>query len=162
MSADTNKELTEREIKMSTFLDDEESPESFVNQLEMVKWETEPQAKQTYDDINKDSVHGNLTEIELNVLLFGEDFISGIASLKSLINDPVIGNYFLPDNITQGILRTKGSLLALSNSREGFFRKLKASRILKKELSYDDGLFPREKSQSEKGGMFQFFNRNKK
>ncbi|KKN48626.1 hypothetical protein LCGC14_0651250 [marine sediment metagenome] len=107
---------------------DGNKPEDIESTLQMQKWETEPEAVKEHADINKDTVLGNLDNVEMVAINLGEEFITSMTALRSMMNDEDIAEYFFPKELILSQLRAKASILALSNSKEGFLRKLKVTR----------------------------------
>jgi len=108
------------------------------NQLKLRQWEIEPYAQKGWDDISKDSVLGNLDFGQSVAISLGEDFYSCLEALRSIQSNEYVANYFLPDSLLDSVLRKKASILALSNSKEGFLRKLLRTTLSGKSISFED------------------------
>ena len=145
--ADDEKDIEDLELRQT------ETKEYFESTLELDKWKIEPSAKIRWDDINKDTVFGNLTEGELYSILINEDVIAGITAMASMIKNMPMGkkvsNYYFPPELIDSILRKKFSLLTLSNSKDGFLRKLDKTRVVVK--GYEE--LSKKTSPKPKGGF---------
>lgn len=126
--------------------------------LAMRKWETEPEAKDKWDDITKDNVLGNLEKYELGSILMGEEFMTSLEALRSLLPSKIVSDYYFPDSMSNSILRKKASLLALSNSKDGFLRRLNVTKI----LSQRQDLIQSLKNEQKKMGILGFLRNRRK
>lgn len=123
--------------------------------LEFEKWKIDPEAKKNYVDINKDSVLGNLDKAEMITLrMLEQTYVGGVAIYSQL--PPTIRDYFLPVNqVFAPSLRKKDSMLALSNSKDGFRLKIIASKLLFKTTTEN------KDTEKKKLGSFNFLNKKK-
>ena len=134
---DSSEQQEEYEQTLDDYqLEELEKQEFIETQLELRKWEIEPNAKSIWADINKDSVLGNLEMSEMLSIRIGEDFYGALEALRSLQSHPSVADYFLPDQLLQSILRKKSSTLSLSNSKSGFLRRLLVSKFMFKGYDY--------------------------
>lgn len=133
--------------------------EQFENPLEMRKWEVEPDAKGKWEDVNKDSVFGNLGISEMLGINMGEDFMTSIEALRAMMPNDLIAFYFFPVSMTEASKRKKSSTLALSLSKDGFLRQILQTRFVQK--GYDYRQTPVDKEES-KPSPFFFLRKKKK
>lgn len=109
---------------------------SLVSNLEFEKWKLDPDARKTFTDINKDSLLGNLSTSEMTTIYLGENCHVGIKALHDMITDDRrVQDYFLSHDLMSFMVRKKSSILALSNSKDGFRVKVIQSKYLYKETS---------------------------
>ena len=85
--------------------------------------------------------------------------------LKFLQNDPRVGNFFFPDELLKGIARKQAYILNISNSKQGFLRRLLQSRFTYKgyDVNQPDNLdfkpkgswnpFKKKKAQPDMEGL---------
>ena len=135
-------------------------PNDIEDNLQMQKWETEPAAIKEHEDINKDTVLGNLSSVEMVAINLGEEFITSMTALRSMMNNEDIAEYFFPMELIKSQLRAKASILALSNSKEGFLRKLKVTRQVLK--GYGIEAFDKGMQESSKNIKWNPFSKSKK
>ncbi len=138
----TKKDIAEAKIAQDLSVNDFEDtnanqPTDIEDDLQMRKWETEPEAIKQHKDINKDTVLGNLSSVEMVAINLGEEFITSMTALRSMMNDAALAEYFFPMELIESQLRAKASILALSNSKDGFLRKLKVTRQVYKGYGID-------------------------
>lgn len=144
----SGKNIVEGKIAQDLSVEDLEDknanqPTDIEDTLQMQKWETEPEAVKEHADINKDTVLGNLDTVEMVAINLGEEFITSMTALRSMMNNDALAEYFFPMELINSQLRAKASILALSNSKDGFLRKLKVTRQVFKGYgieSFDKGL----------------------
>ena len=129
----TKQDIAEAKIAQDLSITDFEDtnanqPTDIEDNLQMQKWETEPEAIKEHADINKDTVLGNLNTVEMTAIILGEEFITSMTALRSMMNNETLAEYFFPKELIDSQLRAKASILALSNSKDGFLRRLKVTR----------------------------------
>ena len=110
--------------------------EQIETPMEMRKFEIEPKAEKTWGDINKDSTLGNLSMSEVLAISMGEEYFTSVVALRAMMPNKVIGKYFFPQSLTEAVYRKKASTLAISNSKDGFLRRILVSRFVHKGYDY--------------------------
>ena len=113
---------------------------SVISNLEFEKWKLDPDARKQFTDINKDSLLGNLNGSEMTTIYLGENCHVGIKALHGMMaSDKRVQDYFLSNELMSFMVRKKASILALSNSKDGFRVKVIQSKFLYKETSDSKG-----------------------
>ena len=114
-------------------------------EFEMFQWN--PKAEKAHPEINKDRVGGNLEDPDMFTIHMNDELHNSIVSMRAIIktnmpyNDKdkdLIAKFFLPETLLQAPLRRIDSILALSLSKDGFWRKLSRTRVIQKGFAYDD------------------------
>lgn len=119
-------------IEAAEFISDI-SDDPLQNQLELQKWLINPEARKSFPEITKDWLTGNLDKAELTSVHISNQCKNGLVAIRNLL-PPVAMDYFLPEQSFQFIDRNISSILALSNSKDGFRIKLEKIKNIRREL----------------------------
>jgi|TARA_Y100000310_G_C20648566_1_gene798062 hypothetical protein len=138
-----------RELNFAHTEDKQEELESPIDnsiELEMFQWN--PKAEKSFPDINSDWLAGNINENEEFSINMNNELHNSIVAMKSglkaqwkdLNNEDKesIATFFLPSDLIQAPKRRIYSILALSNSKDGFWRKLSRTRYIQRGFQYED------------------------
>ena len=157
-----------REMQVAHLEDKQTEQEAMIDspiEMEMFQWN--PKAEKTCPDINSDCLGGNIDENEEFTISMNNELHNSIVGMKAslkaqwkdlnLEDKESIAVFFLPDDLVQAPKRRISSMLALSNSKDGFWRKLSRTRFIQRGFQYDDN------KQDEKNlSWIPFLNKKKK
>lgn len=138
-----------KELNIADFEDKQVEQEMLVeNPIEMEMFQWNPKAEKSFPEINSDWLGGNINENEEFSINMNNELHNSIVGMKASLkaqwkdfndNDKEsIAVFFLPDDLVQAPKRRIYSMLALSNSKEGFWRKLSRTKFIQRGFQYDD------------------------
>lgn len=138
-----------REMNMADFEEKEAEQEAIVDTpIEMEMWQSIPKAEKDFPEINKDWLTANLETSEMFAISMNNELHNSIVAMKASLkaqwkdftesDKEMMAVFFLPGDLTQAPKRRIYSILALSNSKDGFWRKLSRTRLIQKGFQYDE------------------------
>lgn len=112
-----------------------ETAQKFEDNLQMKQWMTEPEAKKSWDDINKDMTTGNLAKSEIESITMYEQANTALIAIRNGLPQTV-ANILFPFHLVEINRRKIAQICALSLSKSGFLRIIEASKIIRKDISF--------------------------
>lgn len=130
------------QMRTDDWTDREDDTLPMDSSLEFERWKWAPDAKVKWDDLGKDAAAANLDKNEMLSIKINETFIYNLEMLRSANSPKEIGEYFFDESLLTAAHRRNASTEVLSLGKEGFLRKISATRISQKGYYQEGGENP--------------------